>query len=167
MNFSADTCTTQSDRDQQAQATDQPQPTTAVGKHCTLELYGCNASKLNDADLLTESLRTAAESAGATWLGQLAHRFEPQGVTALGLLAESHISIHTWPELGYAAADVFTCGEQCDPALACRLLARAVGADSYTLKQVPRASRLRRDEHGEYSLDAVADPEAVRVAASN
>lgn len=118
----------------------------SVGKHCILELYGCPHDRLNDKELILESLRRSAERAGATWMGEVAHKFEPQGVTALGLLAESHISIHTWPEIGYAAADVFTCGTSCDPTLACELLAEAMGAERHTLTLLPRATQLRPRE---------------------
>jgi len=114
----------------------------SVGKHCILELYGCPSATLNDKDLIVSVLRRSAERAGATWLGEVAHKFDPQGVTALGLLAESHISIHTWPEIGYAAADVFTCGSACDPALACELLAEAMGAERHTMTTLPRATQL-------------------------
>ena len=114
----------------------------SVGKHCILELYGCPSDALNDRDLIVNALRQAAERAGATWMGEVAHKFEPQGVTALGLLAESHISIHTWPEIGYAAADVFTCGSSCDPVLACELLAELMGADRHTMTTLPRATQL-------------------------
>ena len=83
----------------------------AVGKHCILELYDCDPSKLDDEAFLRDTITTAAKRAGATLLNLITHRFQPQGVTGLALLAESHISIHTWPESGYAAVDVFTCGD--------------------------------------------------------
>ena len=82
--------------------------TDMVGKHCILELYDCDSSKLNDEAFLRDTITDAAKRAGATLLNLITHRFEPQGVTGLALLAESHISIHTWPEAGYAAVDVFT-----------------------------------------------------------
>ena len=81
-----------------------------VGKHCILELYHCDAAKLDDEAFLRTAITAAAKRAGATLLNLITHRFEPQGVTGLALLAESHISIHTWPELGYAAVDVFKIG---------------------------------------------------------
>jgi S-adenosylmethionine decarboxylase len=87
----------------------------AVGKHCILELYDCDRSKLDDEAFLRDTITTAARRAGATLLNLITHRFEPQGVTGLALLAESHISIHTWPESGYAAVDVFTCGDHTMP----------------------------------------------------
>ena len=117
-----------------------------VGVHCMLELYGCPEDKLNDAEFLKASIRQAAEDAGATFLGELTHAFTPHGVTCLGLLAESHISIHTWPEIGYAAADCFTCGDQAMPEQACRVLAELIGAERSTMVRVPRAAQLTRAE---------------------
>ncbi|HED53729.1 MAG TPA: adenosylmethionine decarboxylase [Phycisphaerales bacterium] len=110
-----------------------------VGVHCLIELYGCPHEYLDDHALIQRLLREAAENAGATWLGQCSHRFEPQGVTALGLLAESHITVHTWPELGYAAADCFTCGDQAVAEDACKYLARELKATRTTLVRIPRA----------------------------
>jgi S-adenosylmethionine decarboxylase len=86
----------------------------AVGKHCILELYECHSSRLDDEAFLRDTITTAAKRAGATLLNLITHRFEPQGVTGLALLAESHISIHTWPERNFAALDIFVCGD-CDP----------------------------------------------------
>ena len=114
----------------------------SVGMHCLLELYGCPVELLDDPDYLTRTLRDAAEGAGATWLDQCCHRFEPCGVTALGLLAESHISIHTWPEIGYAAVDVFTCGDKAVPEQACRHLVEHLRAERHTLASLPRATKL-------------------------
>ncbi len=109
-----------------------------VGKHCILELYDCDPSKLNDEAFLRTTVTAAARIAGATMLNLITHRFEPQGVTGLALLAESHISIHTWPESGYAAIDVFTCGEHTMPGRACTVLCRELVAGSHSLKSFQR-----------------------------
>lgn len=111
-----------------------------VGRHCILELYGCSAELLNDEQGLIAALRSSAEGAGATWMGQVSHKFQPQGVTALGLLSESHISIHTWPEVGYAAVDVFTCGDAADPRVACDLLIKALKPEGHSLRTLNRAA---------------------------
>jgi S-adenosylmethionine decarboxylase len=103
-------------------------------------LYGCPAATLDDIDVIRAAIRDAARAARSTLLHEVAHRFEPQGVTALGLLAESHISVHTWPEVGYAAADVFTCGESCLPERACEALAHALGAARSHLRRLPRGA---------------------------
>ena len=113
-------------------------PTDMVGKHCILELYSCDNTKLNDEAFLRTSITTAAKRAGATLLNLITHRFEPQGVTGLALLAESHISIHTWPESGYAAVDVFTCGDHTMPEQACEVLRKELSAQHYALKSFKR-----------------------------
>ncbi len=115
-----------------------PSATDAVGKHCILELYNCNSEKLDDEAFLRTAITTAAKRAGATLLNLITHRFEPQGVTGLALLAESHISIHTWPESGYAAVDVFTCGDHTMPERACHVLSAELGAAHHKLTSFRR-----------------------------
>ncbi len=112
------------------------------GNHCLLELYGCDPAKLNDEAFLRTSITTAAKSSGATLLNLITHHFEPQGVTGLALLAESHISIHTWPEHGYAAIDVFTCGDHTMPEQACRFLCNELSAEEYSFQTIQRQSPL-------------------------
>ena len=112
--------------------------TDMVGKHCILELYDCEANRLNDEAFVRTTLTTAAKEAGATLLNLITHRFEPQGVTGLALLAESHISIHTWPESGYAAVDVFTCGDHTMPEQACSVLCSELRASRHALRSFLR-----------------------------
>ncbi|TCL62087.1 S-adenosylmethionine decarboxylase [Hydrogenispora ethanolica] len=81
-----------------------------VGAHVLADFWGCRFEKLNDAEFLMNCLRKAASSAKMTVLGEESFKFEPQGFTGLLLLSESHISIHTYPERGFAAIDVYTCG---------------------------------------------------------
>ncbi len=130
--------------------------TDMVGKHCILELYECDHSKLDDEAFLRTTITTAAKRAGATLLNLITHRFEPQGVTGLALLAESHISIHTWPENGYAAVDVFTCGDHTMPESACEHLRIELGARKHALRSflretpaaIAEAERTPCPEHG-------------------
>lgn len=87
----------------------------ALGRHIILEVYGCSYEKLNDLEGLRRVMIEAAKRAGCRIIGVFEHKFTPHGVTIVVAVAESHISIHTWPELGYAAIDVFTCGDaDCD-----------------------------------------------------
>ena len=88
------------------------------GKHLLLELYGCNSDKLNDEIFLRCKTDNASKLARASVLNLVSNKFEPFGVTAIALLAESHLSIHTWPESQYAAIDIFTCGKNMLPNLA-------------------------------------------------
>lgn len=107
-------------------------PGRIVGKHVLADLHGCDAAALDDEPRLVAHLRASAEAAGATVLSVSSHRFEPAGVTAIALLSESHLSIHTWPERGYAAVDAFTCGSHTDPETAVRMLSEALGAERAT-----------------------------------
>ena len=115
-----------------------PVPQDMVGKHCILELYDCDSSKLDDEVFLRSAITQAAERAGATLLNLITHQFQPQGVTGLALLAESHISIHTWPEAGYAAVDVFTCGDHTMPEKACAVLSEELGSGHQSLRSFRR-----------------------------
>lgn len=80
-----------------------------VGKHLILDLYECSADLLDDYEYLEDMLRTAVRMSGATLVRVIGHKFDPEGVTILALLAESHASIHTWPSQQYAAVDLYTC----------------------------------------------------------
>jgi len=81
-----------------------------LGLHLLLELRDCNSGLLDDLNHIRLAMLRAAQDAGAHVIGESFHQFSPQGVTGILAIAESHISIHTWPEYGYAAADIFTCG---------------------------------------------------------
>ena len=107
-------------------------------KHLLLELYGCDYKKLNDESFLRCALNRAAKLAKATVLNLISNKFEPQGVTAIALLAESHISIHTWPESHYSAVDIFTCGQNMNPELASQYLIETLKAEEYFLRVIER-----------------------------
>ena len=107
-------------------------------KHLLLELYKCDYEKLNDESFLCCSLNRAAKFAKATILNLISNKFEPQGVTAIALLAESHISIHTWPESNYSAVDIFTCGRNMLPELASQYLIEALKAEEHSLRVIER-----------------------------
>lgn len=82
----------------------------ALGVHILLECSGCLPPLLSDAARLKSTLTTAAKEAGATVVDSLIHQFNPHGLSGVIVIAESHIAVHTWPERGYAAIDIFTCG---------------------------------------------------------
>lgn len=113
----------------------------AFGTHCILELYDCPRSLLDDEDSVKNALREAAAHGFATLLHEVSHKFHPQGVTALGLIAESHLAIHTWPEFGYAAVDVFTCGQRAKAEKACAFLVQALHAGRHTMQMLARGSQ--------------------------
>ena len=107
-------------------------------KHLLLELYRCDSEKLNDESFLRCTLNRAAKLANATVLNLISNKFEPQGVTAIALLAESHISIHTWPESNYSAVDIFTCGQNMLPELASQYLIETLNAEEHFLRVIER-----------------------------
>ncbi len=114
------------------------QKLTHHSKHLLLELYRCDNAKLNDESFLRCTLNRAAKLAKATVLNLISNKFEPQGVTAIALLAESHISIHTWPESKYSAVDIFTCGQNMLPELASQYLIEALKAEEHSLRVIKR-----------------------------
>ena len=107
-------------------------------KHLLLELYGCDFEKLNDESFLRCKLNRASKLAKATVLNLISNKFEPQGVTAIALLSESHISIHTWPESNYSAVDIFTCGTNMLPELASQYLIESLKAEEHFLRVIER-----------------------------
>ena len=107
-------------------------------KHLLLELYRCDYEKLNDESFLRCALNRAAKLAKATVLNLISNKFEPQGVTAIALLAESHISVHTWPESYYSAVDIFTCGQNMLPELASQYFIEAFEAEEHFLRVIER-----------------------------
>ncbi len=109
----------------------------ALGKHLLLELKGCNKEVLNDIGFLREALLAAAGEAGATVLGESFHQFSPQGVSGVVIIAESHLCIHTWPEYGYAAADIFTCGSSVQPRKAAEIIVRKLGGKNHSITETP------------------------------
>jgi S-adenosylmethionine decarboxylase len=103
-------------------------PASCQGRHLICELYG--ASRLDDSEHVADVLRRAARACGATVLDTRLHPFQEHGgVTGVVLLAESHVTIHTWPEHAYAAVDLFMCGD-CDPAAGIPVLKEAFAPDT-------------------------------------
>ncbi len=112
-------------------------------KHYLLELYKCDYEKLNDESFLRCALNKASKIANAKVLNLISNKFEPQGVTAIALLAESHLSIHTWPEAHYSAVDIFTCGQNMKPDIACKYLIKALMAEEHLLRVIDRNPPLK------------------------
>lgn len=119
-----------------------------TGQHVLAEFSGVDATRLDDASELASTLCRALERAGATVCEVMSRRFDPQGVTVLALLTESHASVHTYPEVGSAFLDVFTCGREADPEFAVQLLAEALGATSTEIRLVHRGRRRASQRRG-------------------
>ena len=114
--------------------------TPVVGRHVYGELYGCNPEILSDVKMIEEIIREAAEIGGFTLLDVKTWKISP-GVSAVGIVLESHISIHTWPEYSFATVDVYTCGSGGDPIVAFKHIAKRFEAKRYTMKYTDRSYR--------------------------
>ena len=108
-----------------------------MGKHYLLNLYGCSFDRLNNERFLIDLLENAAIASGANVIETISKKFEPQGVTVVTLLSESHISIHTWPEEGKAACDIYTCGDA-NPKIGCDIIIHQLSASEHTLSYIER-----------------------------
>lgn len=125
------------------------------GRHVTMDLREVSFEKLNDADFLRSIMVEAANKSGATIVGESFIRFNPQGVTGVLVLSESHLSIHTYPEEGFAAIDCYTCGSSVDPEVACDYLKAVLGG------RVAGFRALRR------GTGQIEDLQQVRLALAN
>ena len=102
----------------------------ALGRHLTIEYYDCSAQVLADVQNMEKLFVEAAETSGATVLESSFHAFQPQGVSGIVVICESHFAVHAWPEHDYAAVDIFTCGDQIDFDLAARTLQKSLQSRS-------------------------------------
>lgn len=109
-----------------------------LGQHWLVEFYGCEAAHLSDVAAVEKALCAAAIEAGASIVEQRFHQFAPWGVSGMVIIQESHLSIHTWPEHGFAAFDLFTCGTSIDADKAVDYLSVAFGASRVVKRLLER-----------------------------
>lgn len=110
----------------------------ALGRHILVEAYDCDPSALDNIKDLECAMKEAAEAAGATVVESAFRKFEPHGVSGVLVISESHLTIHTWPEFGYAAIDLFTCGCNADPWKAFDHLSSYLGSSRTTTIEIHR-----------------------------
>ncbi len=108
-----------------------------LGLHIIAEFHGVDANLLNDEKFLEEAIIRACKRAGAKILGSVFHKFNPHGVTGVVAISESHVSIHTWPEFGYAAIDAFSC-RSVNPRIIMEELIKILKPKKVVLKEVKR-----------------------------
>ncbi|APM38980.1 adenosylmethionine decarboxylase [Clostridium kluyveri] len=109
-----------------------------LGRHILAEIYGCDGEILNNKDFIEKIMVDSALKAGAEVREVAFHRFSPQGISGVVIISESHLTIHTWPELGYAAVDVFTCGDRINPWDACNYMTEKFNAKNMTATEIKR-----------------------------
>ena len=112
---------------------------TYAGEHIIIDLY--DAEQLDDQAHIEDTMRACIDASGATLLHIHLHPFEPSGVSGVAVLAESHISVHTWPEAGYAAFDVFMCGDT-QPEKCIDILSNAFKANSVQVTNLKRGDKV-------------------------
>ena len=127
-----------------------------LGRHLVVELSDCDHSVLDNTALLEQYLNEAVRRSGATIVKSVFHRYNPQGVSGVVVIAESHISLHTWPEYGYAAIDFFTCGTAVDPYKAHDYLKEKLRAGVVQLRELPRGIPSATDEVIQHKSTAAA-----------
>ena len=110
----------------------------ALGRHLLCEYHGCDRESLNRPELIRAEMLAAVTRSGATPIQDFVHTFTPHGVTGIIVIAESHFAIHTWPEYGFAAVDLFTCGDSVDPYVAFEYLSKALRASSHSMVELRR-----------------------------
>jgi len=128
----------------------------ALGRHLLLELFDCDADAINHLDAVKGALIEAAKRAQATIVDVVFHEFNPFGISGVVVIAESHLSIHTWPEYRYAAVDIFSCGETLQPEVAANYLIEQFGAERASVVEMQRGMFLN-------SAAPVANKGAVAV----
>lgn len=111
---------------------------TALGRHVLIEYYGCPSDVIKNNALIEKFMREAAEYSGATIVESVFHHFNPYGVSGAVIIAESHLTIHTWPEYGFASVDVYTCGDSVNPWKAADYLAEKLQSKQTESFEVPR-----------------------------
>jgi len=115
----------------------------SLGTHTILDLYGCDQLLIDDTKYLEETMLEAARLAKATIIKSHFHKFAPQGVSGVVIIAESHFNIHTWPEYGYAAIDLFTCGSDLDYDAATNYLIEKLNVQQHKRSHISRGSNLK------------------------
>ncbi|PJZ24889.1 S-adenosylmethionine decarboxylase proenzyme [Leptospira hartskeerlii] len=109
-----------------------------MGKHVIAEFYECDYETINNHELVEDIMLKAVDLSGATTVKSVFHRFSPFGVSGVVVVSESHFAIHTWPEYGYCAIDVFTCGDLIDNQAALEYLKERFGSKSISVVEMKR-----------------------------
>lgn len=111
---------------------------THLGQHVLAEFFECDPNILNNPSMVEKLMVEAALECGATIVQKCFHMFNPYGVSGVVIISESHLAIHTWPELGYAAVDLFTCGDKCDPKVSYEYLKKMFNSKAASYNELRR-----------------------------
>ncbi len=133
----------------------------ALGKHLLVELRDCDPEILKSLDNVRNAMVSAAKKAKATIIDVSFHEFSPFGISGMVVIAESHLSIHTWPEYGYAAVDIFTCGDIIKPEVAAQFLIEKFRCKNPSVVEIKRGILSHSGEKLPYKVNS---PELTLVA---
>lgn len=128
----------------------------ALGRHILVEYYNCSSEVLNDVTTVENSMVEAAQSADATVINSSFHHFSPYGVSGVVVIQESHLAIHTWPEYGYAAVDLFTCGDEINPWICFDFLKKAFKSETHSAMEMNRGQQ-ELLEKKEFNIQGMRD----------
>lgn len=128
----------------------------ALGRQILVEYYDCDRNVLDDEALIREILLEGVRRSQATIVSDTFHTFSPHGVSGVVVIAESHVAIHTWPEHGYAAVDIFTCGETIDPWIIQKYLETNFDAGNVSSMEMKRGLFPERVAHKPMLLEEAA-----------
>ena len=114
----------------------------ALGRHLLVELFDCDPDVINDLEAVKGALIEAAKRAQATIVDVVFHEFNPFGISGVVVIAESHLTIHTWPEYRFAAVDIFSCGDVLQPEIAASYLVEQFAAERHSVVEMQRGTFL-------------------------
>lgn len=134
----------------------------ALGRHILVEFSGCSPEIMNSVSTIENAMVDAAQKAGATVINSTFHHFSPYGVSGVVVIQESHLAIHTWPEYGYAAVDLFTCGDEVDPWVSFDFLNEVFEAKNYSAMEMNRGS-LKLLNHLDFDVNTAREEISNRV----
>ncbi|MBI3141912.1 MAG: polyamine aminopropyltransferase [Bacteroidetes bacterium] len=137
-----------------------------LGRHILVEFYGCDPQIMNDVALIEQYMVAAAQEAQATVVNSTFHHFSPYGVSGVVVIEESHLAIHTWPEYGYAAVDIFTCGTAVNPWISYKFLEVQFRAEYGSSMELLRGQR-HLLERKDFAFEPTRDQDAPRKVAQN
>ncbi len=127
----------------------------SLGRHIVVEYFGCNPELLDDVVHIEKTMIRAAEEAEATLINSTFHHFSPFGVSGVVVIQESHLAIHTWPEYGFAAVDIFTCGDEVDPWISYKIILEGLEAKHGSAIEMGRGQKNLMPKTPKYSVKNV------------
>ncbi|ETT86541.1 adenosylmethionine decarboxylase [Viridibacillus sp. FSL R5-0477] len=126
-----------------------------LGRHVLIEFYGCPSEVIENNALIERFMNEAADYSGATIVESVFHHFNPYGVSGAVIIEESHLTIHTWPEYGFASVDVYTCGDSVNPWKAADYLSEKLHATKTESFEIPRGMADKIRQFAEQEIDQI------------